>query len=406
MSCKTTILIIGHDSELCNHHARSLSRHGYHVICTPSKDTGIDMVQKKPAELVLLNLHPSILEKSDILEQITQKLRNIPILVVSRNSYAQQIIKLLRMGAWDVLCPPFTQEALSMAVIKALNRTTVLFPDHVGIKAANHIIHFSTKNTPKKNSSQTLEYPGNIAGCIAHDFNNILGTIVCSSELLLGTCQATSPPHEDIQRILQACMRGKELVAQILCYACNRPVQKSPIDLAQLINELLPLLQATIPTHITINKKFDAHHCVISGNYAQIQQIIVNLITNAVYALRTVTDPVLDIRLTNNGERLARIENSSSKIMSVVLSITDNGEGIDQESISRIFTPFFTTKQNGEGTGLGLSIVAKIVQEHQASLSLRSNKNSGTSFQVRFPIIHDYTPILSPQKNITEPNPV
>ncbi|MDD2219325.1 MAG: ATP-binding protein [Desulfoplanes sp.] len=288
-----------------------------------------------------------------------------------------------------------------MAIIKALNRTTILFPDHVGIKAANHVIHFSTGNTSQKNSSQTLEYPGNIVGCIAHDFNSILGTIVCSSELLLGTCQATSPHHEDIQRILQACMRGKELVAQIICYACNRSVQKSPVDLAQLINELIPLLQATIPSHIMINKKFDAHHCVISGNYTQIQQIIVNLITNAVYALRTVTDPVLDIQLTNNGKRSARIANSSSEMMNVVLSITDNGEGIDQESISRIFTPFFTTKQNGEGTGLGLSIVAKIAQEHQASLSLRSHKNSGTSFQVHFPVIHDDTPVLSPQKNIT-----
>lgn len=397
---KNHILIIGTAPKECNRHAAFITKQGYRVTCASGDTQGLNIFQTIPTNLIILDEKLSSSNSQNILEQITRKTRNVPVIVLYNNVGSQKIIDTMRLGAWDVLLPPLEEKTLLMAIKTALDRA-VLIPRVYSLISPNDVPFDQFQDLREKNRTllnakkelqsqliraQKMESKGLLVSGIAHDLNTVFGTIMCSTELLLEIWPENSPWHTDIQRVLTACNHGKNLVKQILHPTCTYPEKKMPLHLGHLLTDMLPLIQTTMSSRITLKTRFEADDYMINGIGEQIQQIVLNLITNAVYALRSTLRPLLEIWITNESTRASSLHRNCKQ---VTLTIKDNGQGIPKKNLSRIFTPLFTTKDNKEGTGLGLSMVAKIAKEHQASLFCQSHKDSGTFFQVRFPIIHN-----------------
>ena len=235
--------------------------------------------------------------------------------------------------------------------------------------------------------AQKMDAIGILAGGIAHDFNNILAAIIGYTEMAMDESQ-----KEIRQRYLQETLNGSErarnLIRQILTFSRQDTHEKKPLDIKLLLAEAIKFLRASIPATIEIRQILTDDSCNIMADPTQIHQIIINLCTNATYAMK-LTGGVLTLEAS-------AIELSKAEIPHhpdlkpghyVKLTVSDTGHGIDPVNIQRIFDPFFTTKPKDEGTGLGLSVVYGIVKSHGGIVTVYSKPGKGTSFHVYLPMI-------------------
>ena len=236
--------------------------------------------------------------------------------------------------------------------------------------------------------SQKMQAIGTLAGGIAHDFNNALATILGNAELARQDSANNPPTLESLEEIRKAGTRARNLVQQILAFSRRQPTARKPIDLAPVVTEATHLLRATLPARLSL-----AVHCdqvpPVLADASQIEQVLINLGTNAMQAMRNAPGRI-DIRLdtvildaTLTGAHVALEDlRARSPERRVRLSVSDNGPGMDAATKERIFEPFFTTKPVGEGTGLGLSVVHGIVQGHEGVITVDSEPGKGTIFTV------------------------
>jgi PAS domain S-box-containing protein len=244
--------------------------------------------------------------------------------------------------------------------------------------------------------SQKMESIGTLAGGIAHDFNNILGAIIGYAEMAEDEIPDWTLGKDNIEEILKASNRAKDLVKQILAFSRKAEQQKTSMDLSAVLQEVLALLKASTPSSIKIIEQIDPSCGNIHGNPTQIHQVCVNLCTNAIQAMEK-RDGVLTVKVEQ------KTLPDSSKVRSTgltpgvyaVLSIQDNGCGIAESDINHIFDPYFTTKEVGKGSGLGLSVVHGIIGDHRGNIFVDSEHEKGTTFTVYFPEISKET-ITSP----------
>jgi PAS domain S-box-containing protein len=235
--------------------------------------------------------------------------------------------------------------------------------------------------------AQKMEAIGNLAGGIAHDFNNILSAIIGFSELCVDEAGPDSPLQDNLQEVLRAGHRAKDLVRQILAFSRQNETKLKPIQSGLIIKEALKLLRSTLPTTIEIDSQIHSHS-LIMGNPTQIHQIIMNLGANAAYAMGadggTLTVRLTDMPLDDPSAREVHLAPGTYQR----LTVTDTGEGIAREHLDAIFEPYFSTKPEGEGTGLGLSVVHGIVHSLQGGIRVRSTPGKGTGFDIFLPIMN------------------
>jgi len=236
--------------------------------------------------------------------------------------------------------------------------------------------------------SQKLEALGTLAGGIAHDLNNTLMPILALSELLMRKMPEGTGEREDLETIVQASRHGRDLVRRILAFSRHRQVQRTRVDLAAITHQALQMLRPTIPATVLINEEIEDAPPILADS-GQIQQVVVNLVTNAVQAI---------------GDRMGTITVSLSPAIGsgsptrsfIRLRIVDTGCGMDAETKNRIFEPFFTTKTVGEGTGLGLSVVHGIVTNHGGSIEVGSEPDKGAEFTIFFPVFGPVAVLVEP----------
>lgn len=233
--------------------------------------------------------------------------------------------------------------------------------------------------------SQKMEAIGTLAGGIAHDFNNILTSILNSTELALGDVEGDTQTAKDLERVLKAARRGSQVVKQILSF--SRPSKEGfrPTDLTVVCQEVLSLMDASLPSNISIHSAMPDSIILVDADPTQIHQVILNLCTNAYHALRenggkihvNVEEEEVD------GELAVAMNIDPGPYLKICVS--DNGFGIQPEIIDNIFDPFFSTKDITEGTGLGLSVVHGIVKSHQGGVRVKSRLAEGTQFEIYLP---------------------
>ena len=235
--------------------------------------------------------------------------------------------------------------------------------------------------------AQKMESIGNLAGGIAHDFNNILYPIIGMAELLLEDLPPRSEVHDNAQEILRAGMRGSDLVKQILAFSRKSEHKLIPVRLQRIAKEVLKLSRATIPSDIEIVEDIQKDCGLLMGDPTQIHQVLMNVVTNAYHAMgpeggkitMRLKDTVLGADDSSDGlpapGRYAR------------LSVSDTGHGMSADLLTKIFEPYFTTKERGKGTGLGLAVAYGIVKEHKGDIKVSSEPGRGTTFDIYLPLM-------------------
>jgi len=239
--------------------------------------------------------------------------------------------------------------------------------------------------------AQKMESLGTLAGGIAHDFNNILGVIIGSSELLTATDAVEESAKGYLNNILSAGQRARDLVRQILAFSRNAQQEKILLNLKTLIKETFEFLRASLPATIQLQQQIDPRVGMIMADPTQMQQILMNLCTNAAHAMEK-TGGVLQVNLSNAllTEADVRFDSGLEPGEFVELEVADTGHGIDPRIINRIFDPYFTTKEKGKGTGLGLAVVHGIVKAHGGTIRAFSEVGRGTSFRVLLPAMEGH----------------
>jgi PAS domain S-box-containing protein len=236
--------------------------------------------------------------------------------------------------------------------------------------------------------AQKMEAIGTLAGGIAHDFNNILGAIIGYAEMALYDTREDTMEHYNIEQVLKAGHRAKDLVKQILAFSRKSEQDKTVISSALIIKEVLKLLRASLPTTIEIKQNIQSNVDPIFADPTQIHQVIMNLCTNSGHAMSD-TGGILQISL-NNFELTAQGTSQYPELNPgpyVKLSISDTGHGMDAATLNRIFDPYFTTKEQDKGTGMGLAVVHGIVKGHGGGIHVQSAPGEGTCFDILFPIM-------------------
>jgi PAS domain S-box-containing protein len=254
--------------------------------------------------------------------------------------------------------------------------------------------------------TQRLEALGTLAGGIAHDFNNILGAIISYSELAKLDNPDNQPLVGYLDQVLLASQRATILVRQILSFSRQQKETQSNLQLAPICKEALSLLRATLPTTVTLRAELDTELPDVLANPTQVHQIVMNLCTNAAYAMKG-RHGELSVRLAearfDDDTPAPHVELAPGDY--VRLTISDTGHGMDAATAQRIFEPFFTTKAAGEGTGLGLSVVHGIVNGYGGTITVDSELERGTTFDIYLPACPASTvPISEPAAAIPRGN--
>jgi PAS domain S-box-containing protein len=235
--------------------------------------------------------------------------------------------------------------------------------------------------------AQKMEAIGTLAGGIAHDFNNILGAILGYAEMIRDDCPNDSKIICDIDQVIKAANRAKDLVKQILAFSRQSESEKIPIQPAEIIEEAIKLLRPSIPTTITIQQVMAPHVGTILADPNQIHQVLMNLCTNAFHAMELQGGT---LTLSLQEKVLTPEELGDNPLVQpgnyMQLSVRDTGTGIPPEIRKRIFDPYFTSKEIGKGTGMGLAMVHGIVQSCGGCITFESQLGEGTVFHVFLPL--------------------
>jgi PAS domain S-box-containing protein len=237
----------------------------------------------------------------------------------------------------------------------------------------------------KLRRAQKLESIGTLAGGIAHDFNNILAAVLGYGEMVQKDLREGSPQRKHIDAAMSAGMRGKSLVERILAFSRSGMGPRVPVHVQSVVEEALQAIAASLPARVQLVRRLDSGTSGVIGDPTQVHQVVMNLCTNAVHAMKDggTLDVVLEsTRLT---EPFAAAAGTLPVGEYLRLEIADSGSGMTPEVLARIFDPFFTTKEVGVGTGLGLSLVHGIVTDLGGGIVVRSQAGSGSRFIVYLP---------------------
>jgi CheY-like chemotaxis protein len=230
-----------------------------------------------------------------------------------------------------------------------------------------------------------MEAIGRLAGGVAHDFNNILGSILGNLELAREDTSGNPRALESLDEIRKAGLRARDLVQQILSFSRRQPTSRRVIALPQVVEESVRLLSATLPARVQVECTIDPSTPFVLADPSQLGQVLINLGTNAAHAIDGTGRISIHVGSVLLDAAAVRATSELRPGTHALISITDTGCGMDAATIARIFEPFFTTKPVGEGTGLGLSVAHGIMRAHDGAIVVRSEPGKGSTFDLYLP---------------------
>jgi len=294
----------------------------------------------------------------------------------------------------------------SIRELQGLRRDGTVFPLEIAVNEVNATwILQERRRTPRRvfiatlrditeqkelsrqlQQSQKMEAIGTLAGGIAHDFNNILSIILGYTGLTLETSTLDDEAVENLDMVMQAGVRARDLVDQILTFSRRGEQEKMRVEMQPAVKEAIKLLRSTLPATVEIRYEADPDPIAVMADPTQLHQVLMNLCTNAGQAMEN--GGILEVKL----ERV-ELDGEESTVQVIEgggacakLTVRDTGVGMDTATLERVFEPFYTTKAPGQGTGLGLAVVHGIVTEHGGAISAESAPGAGSSFAVLLPL--------------------
>jgi signal transduction histidine kinase/DNA-binding NtrC family response regulator len=233
--------------------------------------------------------------------------------------------------------------------------------------------------------AQRMESIGLLAGGVAHDFNNMLGVILGHAEISLLRIEPTDPVHKSLLEIQKAGQRSVDLTRQLLGFARRQTVAPKVLDLNTTLAGMLTMLERLIGEDVELRWKPGEALWTVKIDPSQVDQILTNLAANARDALSGGGQLIVETYNATIDKGYCMLHPAFTPGQYVVLAVSDNGRGIDKQSLNHIFEPFFTTKELGKGTGLGLATVYGIVKQNNGFISVQSEPDQGTVFTIYLP---------------------
>lgn len=232
--------------------------------------------------------------------------------------------------------------------------------------------------------SQKMEAVGQLAGGIAHDFNNILSAIVNYAYLAKKNTRDEEPNRNNIDQIISLSSRAADITQGLLAFSRKHFINPLPLNLNKTVMNIQKLLTKFIGEDIVLRTELTDYNPVILADSAQIEQIIINLATNARDAMPNGGTLIIETERIELDSDFITAHGFGKPGHYAMLSVSDSGDGMDEETRQKAFEPFFTTKEVGRGTGLGLAIIYGIVKQHDGYITVHSEKGQGTTFKIYF----------------------
>ncbi len=249
--------------------------------------------------------------------------------------------------------------------------------------------------------SQKMEAVGTLAGGVAHDFNNILTAILGYAQLMLMKLDDNDPLRPYINQIILAVDKASSLTNSLLAFSRKQIISIRPINLNDLIKNLIQMLQRIIGEDIELKTFFSEEDLIIMADNSQIEQVLLNLTVNARDAMPDGGLLIIETEKIHLDDEYVRTHGYGKPGDFAFITFTDFGIGIDKNILDKIYEPFFTTKKSDKGTGLGLSMVYGIVKQHKGYINCYSEVGKGTTFKIYLPLIQGKTISAKPSTPIT-----
>ena len=267
----------------------------------------------------------------------------------------------------------------------------------IGMSIRNAIyIERERRRAEQMRHSQKMEAIGELAGGVAHDFNNLLTAIIGFTTLAQFTTDRESPSYPYLEEVLVASERASHLTRSLLAFGRRQAVNPQPTDLNLIAGKIEKLLRRLISEEIELRIGLNQHPLVVLADAGQIDQILLNLVTNARDAMDNAGTLTIETGLEELGAEFVESSGLGAPGSYAKLVVRDTGKGMDEATRAHIFEPFFTTKEAGKGTGLGLAIVYGIVKQHGGFIDIESAPGAGTSFIIYLPLVQQETVQLQP----------
>lgn len=335
--------------------------------------------------------------------------KEVPVLVSDAKTdprFYPKIDKIRGIETKSILCVPLKAKSKLIGALEVINKTDdtsfceedelllSIFASQAALAIENARLYGELKERweeqklmqKRLTESEKFKALGQMASGVAHDFNNILSAIMGYSEIALLNIPQKSPERKNIDQVLKASNRATELVRQILAFSRQSTQELMPVKINHLVKEALNLFRASLPSTIEIHQDITTDDCMVMADATQIHQVLMNLCTNAHYAMRG-EEGILRIALTSvelKDDAMTPYPDLQPGAH-IKISVSDNGHGIEQQIMERIFDPYFTTKDVGVGTGMGLAVVHGIVKSHGGTITVSSTPGTGTTFKILLP---------------------
>ena len=245
--------------------------------------------------------------------------------------------------------------------------------------------------------SRKMEAVGELTGGIAHDLNNLLTVVICAVDLAESTTPHRSEWRVNLAQARDAALRSRELIERLLSFSRGQEPAVEPLDLARVVARTTPLLRHLLPDNVKITHDLAPELPKVLGHRGAIEQILFNLLTNARDALPGggVVRVAVARHSPDTCGTWSRPSTRQNGDRLVCLSVSDQGAGMDSETLERLFEPFFSTKKEGEGTGLGMTMVLRLVEQLGGEIGISSTPGAGTTVRVALPAAIVEAPVRS-----------
>lgn len=390
-----TILVVDDDPFIRATAGVYLRSKGFVVLEAENGQQGLELFYAQCPDLLLVDLKMPVMGGMELLSRLSEAARRTPVLVFSGEGGLDEAIEALRRGAWDYLVKPIRAlSVLDHAVGRALERADLIRENENYRHNLEQLVHRRTMELRKANreleiqfhKQQKLGIIGTLAGGMAHDFNNILSAISFSNELIREATLADDPPDmEDLDRISRVCQRGSSLIRGILHFTGKMHEEFVHFSVSETLRESLDIIRGTTPRSVQIIFEIGENLGLLFGDPIHLQQVVMNLTTNAVHAMRDTTSPRLCVTARPCPEDRRGMLIPPPDMDLVELFVEDNGAGVNEADLAKLCEPFFTTKAPDEGTGLGLFVTKKFVKSFKGNLRIDSRPGAGTTVSVVLP---------------------
>jgi two-component system NtrC family sensor kinase len=384
------ILIIDDEQRLRTNLELLLGHEGYAVTTAANGTEGVACLQDARFDLVITDIKMAGLSGFDVMEYIAAHAPETPVIVITGYASTPSAVEALRKGAYDYISKPFEVEMIKIAIERALEkgrlqralkchmeelerrvaeRTRAL---EVMNEKLNHSLDQLKATQNQLIQTEKLSALGELISGFAHELNNPLTSVLGYAELLAKSVSWSDQTRPMVEKLRQEAMRCYQIVKNLLGFARKQKPEKKLVNINTVCGKVLDLLTYQFKmNNITVVQEFSADLPRLMADEHQLQQVLVNILTNAYQAL-------------SKSQRCGRVTVTTTYDESqVTIRIADNGPGIAPHIQHRIFDPFFTTKE--DGTGLGLSLSYGIIKEHSGEITVDSIPDSGTTFTIVLP---------------------